>query len=72
MYFFDIQKGDFPLNHDCILKVVYNPYLSMLRHEYFTCRSQDSGILVSILKNIYVISKIYIYSVDDLCMSDLK
>lgn len=60
----DIQIGDFPLNHDCILKLVYTPGTA-LRFQYFTCRSQDSGTLSLILSQVFCVKKVICISVDD-------
>lgn len=60
----DIDKGLFPLNHDCILKVIYFPGLG-LSYEYFTCRAQDSGSISLILSNLTLVNKVLIYSVDN-------
>lgn len=61
---FEIDSGNFPLNHDCILKVVYLPD-SPLRFSYFTCRSQDSGALVFILSSVPMVKKVVVSSVDE-------
>lgn len=58
-----INKGDFPLNHDCILKVNYAPgYL--LRFQLLTCRSQDSGAIVLTLSSLSVVRNIEVISID--------
>lgn len=59
-----IKKGDFPLNHDCALKVNFITG-SPLRCCYLTCRAQDSGTLVDIISKISVVHSINTYSVDD-------
>lgn len=58
-----IKKGNFPLNHDCILKVKYTAD-SPLRFQFFTCRSQDSGTLVLIFKSINLVASVDCVSVD--------
>lgn len=61
----DIEKGNFPLNHDCILKVVYSRDCP-LHFEYFTCQSQDSGKLLDILSKLALVKLVKISSVDQL------
>lgn len=60
----DIQSGNFPLNHDCILKVRYVGG-SPLRDSYLTCRACDSGSLVAIFSRIPLVKDVKISSVDD-------
>lgn len=58
-----LEKGEFPLNHDCILKVEYkDPYL--VKYQYMTCRAIDSGVIVQILQASCAIRKIYVSDVD--------
>ena len=59
----DLLSGNFPLNHDCILKVYYNDV--GLRYQYFSCRAQDSGAISLILSNVFCVHKVVISSVDD-------
>lgn len=61
----EIDRGDFPLNHDCILKVCYIRG-SPARFTYFSCRSQDSGQLTVIFSSLPIVSHVYISSVDEL------
>lgn len=58
-----IQKGDFPLNHDCILKVHFITD-SGLHYQLFTCRSQNSGTLVDILSKVFCVRKVKIIPVE--------
>lgn len=62
---FEIDKGVFPLNHDCILKVCFIRG-SIVRFVYYTCRSQDSGQLSVIFSSLPIVSHVYISSVDEL------
>lgn len=59
----DIQKGNFPLTHDCILKVYYLPDCPV-RFEYFTCPSQHSGTYSLVLQTLSVVHKLEITSAD--------
>ena len=58
-----ILNGNFPLNHDCILKVHYKRYCD-IRFEYFTCRAQDSGQLVHYFSMLAPVRTVEIISVD--------
>lgn len=58
-----IIKGDFPLNHDCILKVNYIEG-SPLRFGYLTCCSQHSGALVDVISKLLLVKSVNISSVD--------
>lgn len=58
-----ITNGDFPLNHDCILKVRYINDCP-LRFEYFTCRSCESGSICLTLQALSVVRFVEISSVD--------
>ena len=60
-----IDKGDFPLNHDCILKVCYISG-SPIRFEYFSCRSMDSGWISELLVSTSIVKEVKFSSVDDL------
>lgn len=53
----DIRKGRFPLNHDCILQASFKDGCG-LRYQFFTCRSQDSGVLISVLSLVFCIQKV--------------
>lgn len=59
-----IQKGDFPLNHDCILKVHFIRD-SGLRYQLFSCRSQNCGTLTDILSKVFCVRKVEIIPVDE-------
>lgn len=59
-----IEKGDFPLNHDCILKVTYLQG-SPLRYCYLTCRAQDSGALVAIITELSLVRCVNVSSVEN-------
>lgn len=52
-----INIGAFPLNHDCILKVVFTQDCG-LRFQYFSCRAQDSGSIVLIISKLYCVKKL--------------
>lgn len=61
----DIDRGNFPLNHDCIMKVSYvrgSPLLS----EYFSCCSVDSGSLSLIISQLSGVSSVKFSSVGEL------
>lgn len=60
-----IDSGNFPLNHDCVLKVRFNRDCP-LRFQYFTCREQDSGAVMLLLYKLALVSEINISSVDNL------
>lgn len=60
-----IDKGQFPLNHDCILKVCYIAD-SPLRFQYFTCQSQHSGLISSLFGSLSVVRSVKFVSVDKL------
>lgn len=58
-----INIGAFPLNHDCILKVVFTQDCG-LRFQYFSCRAQDSGSIVLIISKLYCVKKVECIEVD--------
>lgn len=58
-----ILNGDFPLNHDCILKVYYRTDCPV-HFEYFTCRAQDSGALSHYFKMLHPVLSVVIMSVE--------
>lgn len=58
-----IDSGDFPLNHDAILKVVYYPQ-SGLHYQYFTCKAQDTGSLADLFCKLFCVRRVKIISVD--------
>ena len=60
-----IDNGNFPFNHDCILKVVYIAD-SPIRFQWFTCRQQDSGVLADVILKLSIVKKVQISTVDDL------
>ena len=60
---YQIDKGDIPFNHDCILKVVYIKG-SPIRFEYFSCRSVDSGWIAELLVSTSVVKDVKFSSVD--------
>ena len=60
-----IDRGDFPLNHDCIIKVAYIKG-SPIRFEYFSCRSVDSGWISELLVSTSIVKEVKFSSVDDL------
>lgn len=60
-----IDLGDFPLTHDCILKVEYI-HGSPIRFQYFSCCSTDSAKIVDILSKLCPVKRVNISSVDDL------
>ena len=59
----DINIGAFPLNHDCILKVVFSPDCG-IRFQYFTCQSQHSGQIVLLISQLYCVKKVECIEVD--------
>lgn len=62
---FQLPKADFPLNHDCILKVQFKTGCPM-NYAYYSTRSQDSGILTLIFQSIPLVSRVFVSSVEDL------
>jgi len=60
-----IDSGDFPLNHDCILKVEFI-YSAPIRFAYYSCRAQESAQLIDILSKVPMVQHVYTSSVDDL------
>lgn len=60
-----IDKGDFPLNHDAILKVEFYPQTG-LHYQYFSCRSHETGTLADILCKLFCVRRVFITSVDEL------
>lgn len=60
-----IDSGDFPLNHDCILKVRYIGGCP-IRFAFLTCRAIDSGALVLLISSLPNVKDVEISSVDDL------
>ena len=60
-----IYRGDFPLNHDCVLKVSYIKG-SPIRFEYFSCRSVDSGWISELLVSLSIVKDVKFSSVDEL------
>lgn len=68
---FDIRRGNFPLNHDCILKLEY--FLDRdLSCDYFTCRSCDSGLLVDIVSKLSLVHNVNISSADHFSLLPTK
>ena len=59
-----IKKGEIPLSHDCILKVVYLPDCG-LRFQFFTCRLSESAEVVSILSSLSIVREVVITHVND-------
>lgn len=60
-----IDNGDFPLTHDCILKVEYIQG-APIRFQYFSCCSTDSAKIVDILSKLCLVKRVNISSVDEL------
>lgn len=60
-----IDMGNFPLNHDAILKVEYYPQTG-LHYQYFSCKAQDTGTLADIFCKLFCVRRVYISSVDEL------
>lgn len=61
----DIDLGNFPLTHDCILKVDYIN-ASPIRFQYFTCSAPDSAKISDVLLKLNLVRKVNIVSVDKL------
>ena len=59
----DIRNGNFPLNHDCIIKVDYIQG-TPLRFSYFTCCAQHSGTIVDFISKLPVVKKVYVFDVE--------
>lgn len=57
---FELLKGEFPLNHDTVLKVVYSDSF-----QYFTCKNEDSTIFTAIVSMLVAVRYVEISSVDD-------
>lgn len=68
---FDIRRGNFPLNHDCIVKLEYFHDCG-LSCDYFTCRSCDSGLLVDIVSKLSLVHYVKISSLDDFSLRPMK
>ena len=60
---YDISVGNFPLNHDCILKVEFYNGVG-IKYQYFTCRCQDSSLISDILSKVLPIKKVSFCPVD--------
>lgn len=60
-----LHVADFPLNHDCILKVEFKQPRA-LHYQYFTCRSQDSGTLCDIISKLFPVRHVYISLIDNM------
>lgn len=60
----DIEIGNFPLNHDCIL-IAYYFHGCGINRDYFSCRAEQSSALVDILCKLSIISRVKIVSVDE-------
>ena len=60
-----INMGLFPLNHDTICKVTYRCN-GLLRFEYFSCRSVDSGEIALIISSLSMVKNVVFVLVDDL------
>lgn len=58
-----IDKGNFPLTHDCILKVRYI-YGAPIRFAYFTTRSVDTGVLCDVLSKLPMVQAVEVVPVD--------
>lgn len=52
-----IESGQIPLDHDCVLKVRYIPG-SPLRFDFFTCRSRDSAPFVLSISPLSVVKSV--------------
>lgn len=61
----DIDNGNFPLNHDSIMKVCYIRD-SPIRFEFFSCRSVDTGTLSLIISQLSGVRMVKFSSVDNL------
>lgn len=60
-----IDYGNFPLNHDAILKVEYYPQ-SGLHYQYFSCKAQDTASLADVFCKLFCVRRVWISSVDEL------
>ena len=60
-----IDNGDFPLTHDCILKVEYIQG-SPIRFQYFSTWATDSAKIVDILSKSSLVKRVNISLVDEL------
>lgn len=60
----DIKRGNFPLTHDCILKVEYI-HCTPISRQYFTCSVLDSSAVIDILSKVGPVFRVDISSVDD-------
>ena len=65
LYRYEIDKRDFPLNHDCILKVFYIEG-SPTTVEYFSCRLVDLGCILDILVSLSIVKDLKFSAVDEL------
>lgn len=59
----DIDKGNFPLTHDCVLKVRYI-HGSPIRFAYFTTRSIDTGTLCDVISKLPMVHAVEVVPVD--------
>lgn len=61
----DIEKGNFPLNHDVILKVCFYRG-SPVRKAYFSTRSTDTGVLCDVISKLPMVRAVEIVPVESL------
>lgn len=59
----DIDKGNFPLTHDCVLKVRYI-YGCPIRYAYFTTRSIDTASLYDVISKLPMVKAVEVSPVD--------
>lgn len=59
----DINKGNFPLNHDVILKVCYYRDCP-LRKAYFTTRSADTGVLCDVISKLPMVRAVEVVPIE--------
>lgn len=58
-----VDKGNFPLTHDCVLKIRYFRGPST-RNAYYTTRSIDTGILCDVIAKLPMVQAVEVVPVD--------
>jgi len=61
----DIDRGNFPLNHDVILKVCYYRG-TPVRKAYFSTRSIDTGVLCDVISKLPMVHAVEVVSVEQI------
>lgn len=61
----ELLKGDFPANHDTVLKVIYDGAF-----QFFTCKFEDSSEFVAIVSSLVPVRRVEVSSVDSFELCD--